>query len=159
MPQRTPPKEVPYDLDAEESVIASLVLNPTLWDSVSKIVQATDFYREKHGWLFTAIGKVFKRDGVKAVNQITVCYQLSCDGLLEAVGGSAYLSSIIATLPTSVGCEWYAKIVAQTARARRAIRAGAQISAVAYADPANLDTTIAPILKELKPKKKGVEGL
>ncbi|MFW6126527.1 MAG: replicative DNA helicase, partial [Chloroflexota bacterium] len=63
---------------------------------------------------------------------VTVAHELEHRGRLEAVGGAAYLSHLVTTVPTSVHIEHYAQIVHRTSVMRRLIDAAAQIEAIGY---------------------------
>lgn len=127
----------PYDLDAEEAVLGSMLLDSGCFNSVHRILKPEDFYREKNRWVFEAC--VSLRENKKPLDQITVANELKgrraeYDGksYLEAVGGSAYLSHIIANTPTSIHAIHYAKIVARLSWKRKLITAGNAIAGMGY---------------------------
>ena len=103
----------PHDIEAEEAVIASVMVDPEAWASVCGILTQWDFFREKNGWIFQACADL-TADGI-GLNQVTVGHLLARKDQLEEVGGSAYLSRVITELPTPVGVEHYAAIVKKDA--------------------------------------------
>lgn len=69
---------------------------------------------------------------VRSIHQITVAHQLGLEGKLEACGGAAYLSHLIANCPTTVFAEDYARIVHDLAIKRGLIGAARQIEEIGY---------------------------
>ena len=134
-------REVPADLDAEESVLGALLLASTheenLLARIRAIIQPRDFYRDKHGWIFAAMLEVADKGCggdpmVRSVHQITVTRQLAIDDKLKACGGAAYISHLIANCPTTVYAEDYARIVRETAMRRGQIGRARQLEESAY---------------------------
>lgn len=117
----------PHNVEAEEAVLGSILVDPGALDEVIHIVRVADFYREKNGWVYEACLSV------SAVNQITVAQCLAQAGRLELVGGAGYLSLLVERLPTSLHAEHYAEIVARLSHYRRFIGAAGQIAAIGYA--------------------------
>ena len=120
----------PHDIEAEEAVIASLLVDPDAIYKVAPKLKSEDFFREKNAWVYEACRALWDRN--ESLNQITVAHELSRAGRLENVGGAAYLSRLIADLPTSVGVEHYAGIVQRDASYRRLITVAGQIAGLAY---------------------------
>jgi len=127
----------PHDIDAEEAVIGSLLIEG---DAIFKIAslleqsERSDFYHEQNQWLYGACFSLSQRN--EAINQITVAQELDRQGKLEACGGAAYLSHLVSIVPTSLDIEHYAQIVYRLAVKRRLIDAADKIAAIGYgADP------------------------
>ncbi len=127
----------PHDIEAEEAVIASLMVDPQAMLAVQGIVKAGDFFREKNGWVYDACVALWNRDEV--VNQITVAHELASRDQLEEVGGQTFLADVIRRLPTSIGAEFYARIVKRDAMYRGLIHAATGILQMAYEAPADID--------------------
>ena len=124
----------PHNVEAEEAVIGSLLVDPEAIVKVSVFLKPEAFYREKNQWLYSACLSLYDRNEV--IDQISVAQELTRQGKLEEVGGLAYLSHLVSVLPTSVHVEHYAQIVHRLALMRRLIAAGGQIAAIGYeADP------------------------
>jgi len=127
----------PHDIEAEEAVIASLMVDPQAMLAVQGIVKAADFFREKHGWVYDACLALWNRDEV--VNQITVAHELASRDRLEEVGGQVFLADVIRRLPTSLGAEFYARIVKRDSTYRGLIHAATGILQMAYEAPAEIE--------------------
>jgi len=135
----------PHDTDAEEAVIASLLVDPEAIYKVAPRLRPEDFFREKNAWVYEACRALWDRS--ESINQITVSHELARRGRLEDVGGMAYLSRLITELPTPVGVEHYAAIVQSDATYRRLISAAGQIARMAHQGGADVDQ-LAGILGE-----------
>ncbi len=120
----------PHDLDAEEAVIGSLLIDGTAIYKIATFLQTTDFYHEQNQWLYEACLALYERN--EAINQITVAQELSRRERLAACGGAAYLSHLISICPTSLDIEHYAQIVARLSVMRGLIKAADQISRIGY---------------------------
>ncbi|MEE9284891.1 MAG: replicative DNA helicase [Dehalococcoidia bacterium] len=120
----------PHDIEAEEAVIASLLVDPEIIYKVAPNLRPEDFFREKNGWVYGACHDLWERN--ESINQITVAHELSRKGRLEEIGGAAYLSRLVTELPTSVGAEHYAGIVQRDSTYRKLITAAGQMTQMAY---------------------------
>ena len=124
----------PHDIDAEESVNGSLLIDGKAIYEVAIRLQPEDFYSEQNRWIYQACLSLYKRD--EAINQITVAQELDRQEKLEKCGGAAYLSHLISVVPTSLDIEHYAQIVYRLSIMRQLISAADRISHIGYeADP------------------------
>lgn len=128
----------PHDIEAEEAVVASLLVDTEAIFHVTPILKASDFFREKNGWVYEACLELWQRD--EAINQITVAHELSRKERLEEAGGQTYLADIIRALPTSIGVEFYAQIVKRDSTYRGLIQAATGILQMAYEAPPQIET-------------------
>jgi len=130
----------PHDIDAEEAVIGSLLIDGTAIYQIAGLLRQQDFYREQNQWLYGACLSLYQHD--EAINQITVAQELDRQGKLEACGGAAYLSHLISIVPTSLDIEHYAKIVYRLSVMRQLIKAADQIAAVGYEAAPDVDASL-----------------
>lgn len=147
----TDSKLPPHNIEAEEAVLGSLLVDPGAVVDVSSIITSSDFYREKNAWVFEACQAV-----AGGLNQITVAHELHTKGKLEMVGGAGYLSLLVERLPTSLHAEHYAKIVSNLAYCRRVIQLGGRIAAKGYeaeGTPTELFEACHEALNELHPSQ------
>ena len=80
----------PHDLNAEESVVGSILIDGDSLTGVTSFLSSSDFYGERNRHCFDACLSLFERG--EAINQVTVAHELSLGDQLESVGGSGYLS-------------------------------------------------------------------
>jgi len=124
----------PHDIDAEEAVIGSLLIDGAAIYKVATFLQVPDFYSERNSLIYGACLSLYQRD--EAINQITIAQELDRGEKLETCGGAAYLSRLISICPTSLDIEDYAQIVHRLSTMRRLITAAGQIADIGYrADP------------------------
>jgi replicative DNA helicase len=131
----------PHDIEAEEAVIAALLVDSEAIFHISPILKPSDFFREKNGWVYEACLDLWNRDD--AINQITVAHELARKDRLEEAGGQTYLADTIRRLPTSVGVEFYARIVKRDATYRGLIHAATGILQMAYEAPAEIENVFS----------------
>ena len=145
----------PHDIEAEEAVIAALLVDSEAIYKVTSVLNPPDFFREKNAWIYEAAVDLWGRD--ESINQITIAHELSRHERLEEVGGQSYLGDIIRQLPTSVGVEFYAQIVKRDSTYRGLINAATGILQLAYEAPAEIDTVFSRS-EELIQRLRGGEG-
>jgi replicative DNA helicase len=130
----------PHDLDSEEAVLGSLLIDPEAISKIADILKPEDFYREKNRWTYESCVDLYER--MEAINQITVAQDLARRQRLEAVGGAAYMSHLVSQVPTSVHIEYYANIVRRLSMMRRLIAVSNQIAAIGYEAPPDIDDAL-----------------
>lgn len=124
----------PYDIDAEESVNGSLLIDGKAIYEIAVLLRPEDFYSEQNRWIYQACLSLYQRD--TAINQITVAQELDRQGKLEKCGGAAYLSHLVSVVPTSLDIEHYARIAYRLSIMRQLIWAADKIADIGYeADP------------------------
>ncbi|MSP77997.1 MAG: replicative DNA helicase [Dehalococcoidia bacterium] len=130
----------PHSLENEEYVVGSLLLDGETIARVADLLRPDDFFNQHTRRCFEACLALFQRGTV--IDQGTVTDELARREWLQDAGGPAYLSSLIAGVPTSVHIEEYARIVARTALLRRLIRAASEIAAIGYEGPADSEAAL-----------------
>ena len=136
----------PQNVEAEQSVLGSLLIDPDAILKVTSYLRPEDFYRETHGLIYRAIIDLHERR--QPADFVTLCDELERDGQLEQVGGAGYLTSLLNAVPTSVHAQHYGRIVERTATLRRLISAASEISNMAY-DRANDEDKILDQAEQL----------
>src|SRR3989304_1126897 len=91
----------PHDIQAEESVVASLMVDTEAIFKVAPILRPRDFFRETNGWTYDACLALWERN--ETINQVTVAHELDRRGRLEEVGGLSFLSGLALNLPAAGG--------------------------------------------------------
>jgi len=133
-------KTIPANPEAEEAVLGSLLIDPDAVIKVASFLRADDFYREKSGWLYQAILDLHERR--EPADFVTLLDELERRDQLQEVGGPAYITSLINSVPTAVHVEHYARIVERAATLRRLITAAGQIAALAYREADDVDEVV-----------------
>jgi len=128
----------PHNIDAEEAVIGSLLVDGTAIYKIATFLQSSDFYSERNSLIYGACLALYERlkPEPEPIDQITVAQELDRKGNLEKCGGAAYLSHLISICPTSLDIEHHAQIVYRLSVMRHLIDAAGQIANIGYqADP------------------------
>ena len=120
----------PHDIEAEEAVIGSVLIDPEAILKVAISLKPEDFFEEVNQLVYQACFSLYQRNEV--INQITVAHELMRQNKLEQIGSAGYLSHLISVVPTSLHIEHYAQIVSNMAIMRRLIAAAGQIAAIGY---------------------------
>jgi replicative DNA helicase len=130
----------PHNLEAEESVLGSVMLSKIATSEVLEDLQPEDFYREAHATIFEVVRDLFSQG--EPVDAITVSDELQRRGSLEAVGGKPFIHTLVAAVPTAANATFYARIVTEHATLRRLIEAATTISQHAYDVPENVEDAV-----------------
>ena len=131
----------PHDLEAEEAVLGSLVIDGEAILKISPFLRSEDFYRDRNRWCYEACLELFRR--AEAIDQATIGHELARLNRLDEVGGHAFLSQVAAVVPTSVHVEHYARIVQRTSVMRQVISAAGEIAALGYEDDPDVEATLS----------------
>jgi len=131
----------PHDIDAEEAVIGSLLIDGTAIYKIAPFLQKEDFYSEQTQLVYDACLSLYQRN--EAINQITVAQELDRRKKLETCGGAAYLSHLVSIVPTSLDIEHYAQIVSRLSVMRRLISAADQIAKIGYQADPDVDASLS----------------
>ncbi len=123
-------KNVPNNSEAERSVLGAILVENAAINRAQEILKEEDFYREPHRKIFKVMSDLSERS--TAIDPVTVKEELSRGGALDAVGGPAYIASLVDGVPRSANIEYYARIVKEKAILRNLIEAGNQIITTAY---------------------------
>jgi replicative DNA helicase len=140
LPGTVPDRLQPHNVEAEEAVLGSLLIDPDAIIRVATFLQAVDFYVERHSWVYEAMRDLHERR--EPADLVTLTDELERRGQLVEIGGAAYLTSLINATPTSIHVEFYARIVERTAVLRRLIDAAGQIARLAYEDTNDADEVV-----------------
>src|SRR5690349_11711837 len=130
----------PHELDAEISIIGSILIDPLSVAKVLQFLHPEDFYRENNGQIYRAALDLFAAG--EPIDNVTLASQLQTMGLLERVGGRAQLASMQSTVPTAANIEYYGRIVKEKAYKRRLISAGGNIAGYGYDDSIEAEDAI-----------------
>lgn len=136
------------NLDAEEALLGAALLSAEARNATVDLVDPSDFYRHGHQHIWHAIRTIHARG--EPVDQVTVAHELG--GLLDAVGGPAALTSLIAATPGTRNADRYARIITDMALLRRITAVANEIATQAYQlpdDPRALADTAAEALQLL----------
>ena len=130
----------PYNLEAEESVLGSMLISREAIITVSEIVTEEDFYRKANQEIYKTVKELFAFG--EPIDTITVADFLKRKGLLEEVGDNTYIHSLVSNLPLASNAEYYARIVKHNSVLRKLIYAATEIATMGYEVPEDLYGTV-----------------
>ena len=135
-----PNKVAPNNIEAEQAVLGALLIDPDAIIKAVPIVHAEDFYLEKHQWIYEAIFALHERR--EPIDFLTVVSELEAHNRLNDVGGPAYITALINTVPSAINIETYAHLVERLSTQRRLISAAGDIAGIAYDSAEDIENTI-----------------
>lgn len=130
----------PQSIEAEQSVLGSLILDKDAIIKIADIIAADDFYEEKHRLIFLAILALY--DERSSIDILTVSNKLEEGASLEKVGGISYLSILVNTVPSAAHVVHYAQIVKRKGTLRRLIASATDIVSMGYQEDVDLDALL-----------------
>ena len=140
-------KNLPHNLDAERSILGSIILENRALSMAQEILREEDFYRESHRKIYRVMGSLTERSAV--IDLITLKNELQRAGDLDSVGGPAYISSLVDGVPRSSNVEHYARIVKEKAILRSLIDAGNRIIHLCYEGEGAADDLLDEAQKQI----------
>lgn len=120
----------PHSIEAEQAVLGGIMLSNEHWDNVAERVQASDFYNYAHRIIFEQMIELMRNN--QPIDIITLDQALKAKGVLQDVGGFAYLAELSNNTPSAANILAYADIVRDRSDLRGVISAGNQIAEMAY---------------------------
>lgn len=120
----------PQNNEAEQSVLGSVLLQPTALISAMEYLQTHDFYRRAHQLIYQTM--IDLNENNEEIDVVTVANLLETNKQLEDIGGAAYLAELANVVPTAANVEYYAKIVEERSLLRRLIQASTDIITETY---------------------------
>ncbi|HWJ23326.1 MAG TPA: replicative DNA helicase [Gemmatimonadaceae bacterium] len=136
----------PYSEDAEQAVIAAMLMDADAIMRAAEHVDDTMFYREGHRRIFRAMVALTEKGSI--VDPLTLADELARRGELEASGGKEYIGFLVDAVPTAANVEYHAKIVREKALLRRLIEVSTSIVTEAFEGR----TTAADLLDDAESK-------
>jgi len=120
----------PQSIEAEQSVLGSLLLDKRAIIRVADILMSDDFYRDVHKIIYEVMLELSEKS--EPIDIMTVSNRLEEKDLLEKIGGSSYLTTLVNFVPTAANAAHYAKIVQKKKTLRDLIEAASNITQISY---------------------------
>lgn len=133
LPDRLPPQS----LDAEQAVLGAAMISRNAVSTLLSDLVPEDFYLDAHRRIYEAIAHLSDRD--QPVDVLTVPEELRRKGVLDQIGGVAYINTLAESVPTAAHQAFYAKTVNEKSTLRKLIDAGGEIIASAYDQQEDVD--------------------
>jgi replicative DNA helicase len=130
----------PHNLEAEESVLGSMLLSKDAIAEVLELLHEDDFYRPAHRTVFRSILELYSHG--EAVDAVTAAEDLRRNGALADIGGAPFLHTLVAGVPTAANAAYYARIVKEAGVLRRLIDVGTRIVQLGYETPQDTERAV-----------------
>ncbi|KFX59375.1 replicative DNA helicase [Clostridium botulinum] len=133
-------RTLPQSIEAEQSVIGSMIIDKSAIAKVLESLEEEDFYRDGHKVIFRAILDMFRKD--MGVDLITLLENLKSTEMLERAGGVTYITEISASVPTTANLSSYIKIVEEKSVLRKLIKASTSIIESSYNNQGEVENVL-----------------
>ncbi|MHC6181520.1 replicative DNA helicase [Clostridium sp. JNZ X4-2] len=135
-----PFKSIPHNIEAEQSVIGSMLIDKTAIVECIQVLKIEDFYKDTHKVIFESILDLYRKD--TAVDIITLTENLKSKSKLEAAGGITYISELSGSIVSTVNLQSYIKIIKDKSTLRKLIKASTKIIEESYNAQDDVEKTI-----------------
>jgi replicative DNA helicase len=130
----------PHSLDAEQSLIGSLMLDKDAIIKVADLVRVGDFYKDAHNAIYEAMLELYENR--EPLDVLSVGNRLEERGKLDSIGGNGYLATIVNAVPSATNVVHYAKLVQRKSTLRRLIAAGQDITEMGYDESEDIQSVL-----------------
>ena len=130
-------RSMPNSLDAEQSVIGSMIMDKDAILTAMEMLTSDDFYHKQYGILFDAMIELYSKG--LPVDLITLQNKLKEKEVPEEISSLSYVKELLDAVPTSANIKYYAKIVKDNSMRRRLIRLNEEIENECYAGRESVD--------------------
>ncbi|MFC1756421.1 replicative DNA helicase [Patescibacteria group bacterium] len=143
-------KVPPNNIEAEKSVLGSLMLDKDAIIRVADLVRVGDFYKDDHNIIYESMLELYEEH--EPIDVLSLSSKLEDKKKLEEIGGSSYLTSVVNTVPSASNITHYAKVVQRKATLRRLITTASEIVELGYKESEDIEK----LLDEAEQKMFGV---
>ncbi len=130
----------PQNIDAEMALLGSIMLRPLGLNEIMDSVSADSFYVEKHRLMYQAMLELARKN--EPIDIVSLTAILREQGVLDTIGGPAYLSELTGNVPTSTNIEYYANLVARKSTLRNLIQAGDEIVELGFDESKEIEEVL-----------------
>ena len=120
----------PQNLDAEQSLLGSILLDKEALLKIADVIDIDDFYKNSHGNIYESMLELYEKN--EPIDVLTLSNRLEEKKVLEKIGGRSYLVLLSNSVPTAAHIKNYASIVRRKATLRKLLRAADEITRLGY---------------------------
>lgn len=140
-------KILPHSLEAEQSVIGSMIMDKDAILVASEVINSSDFYEQQHGILFDTMLDLYNEG--KPVDLVTLQNRLKEKDAPPQISSLEFIRDLVSSVPTSANVKYYAQIVKDKAVLRKLIKVAEETANECYLDKENLDAILDKTEKEV----------
>lgn len=137
----------PHSMEAEQSVIGSMIMDAEAISSASEILTAEDFYAKQHKLIFEAMYQLYNEG--KAVDLVTLKTRLEQNGAPPEISSVEFIRELVSLVPTSANVKYYANIVKEKALLRNIIKVNEDIAGKCYAGNEKIDDLLNEVERKV----------
>ena len=127
----------PHNIEAEQSVLGSLMLDKEAIIKMADLVSVGDFYKDAHNTIYESMLELYEKR--EPLDVLSISNKLEEKGMLEKVGGSSYLASLVNTVPSASHIVHYSKVVQKKSMLRRLIKTAGDILELGYQESEDVE--------------------
>ena len=140
----------PHNIEAEQSVLGSLMLDKDAIIKIADLVRPGDFYKNDHNTIYETMLELY--EDREPIDVLSLANRLEEKGKIDAVGGSSYLASLVNLVPSASNVAHYAKLVQKKSLLRRLISAASEIVEMGF----NEEDDVQKVLDDAEQRLFGV---
>lgn len=140
-------RQIPKNIEAEEAILGSILIDERLINKVSETLDAKDFYRQSHKTVFNAMISLKNQNNV--IDILTLTEYLNNINKLEEVGGIAFVTSLPNKVPSTANLDYYIKIVKEKSFLRKVSYMGESIASLGYNNEDNTPEFILDKIEQM----------
>jgi replicative DNA helicase len=137
----------PQNIEAEQSVLGSLMIDKDAIIKIADFLQPTDFYKPNHQKIYEAMLELYQRH--EPIDILSLPDRLKAKGTFQEIGGVSYLTSLTNMVPTASNIVSYAKIVQQKKLLRDLIGAAYDISEMGFQEERDVDSLLDEVEQKI----------
>lgn len=120
----------PHNIEAEQSVLGSMMMDTDAVAVAVERLKKSDFYNPKHREIFECIKELYTENS--PIDLVTIKNKMTEKDILEKIGGVDYLTEIIEVVPTSTRVKHYSKIVEEKSLLRKIIKSSREVMGLSF---------------------------
>ncbi|OGI23841.1 MAG: replicative DNA helicase [Candidatus Moranbacteria bacterium RIFCSPHIGHO2_12_FULL_40_10] len=130
----------PHNIEAEQSVLGSLMLDKDAIIKIADLLKAGDFYKDDHNLIYEMMLELY--EDREPIDVLSLSNKLEEKGKLDQIGGSSYLASLVNSVPSASNVTHYAKVVQKKATLRRLITAAGEVVELGYKESEDIQKVL-----------------
>jgi len=127
----------PQNLEAETFILGSLLIDQNVIVKVGDTLNPEDFYKDAHGQIYASMRELYSKR--EPIDILSLTSKLEEKGMLESIGGRAYIASLANAVGTASNVTYYAELVQRKATLRRLIAAASEIGDMGFNEDEEID--------------------
>ena len=125
-------QRLPFSMPAEQSLLGSVLIDPTALNEIADLINAEDFYLSEHKQIYLAMHELFLAN--REIDVVTLIDMLVVKGIYDKSGGEDYIRTLTEAVPDALNIKDYARIIKEKSVLRQLIAACGEISEAAYSE-------------------------